>query len=106
MHLCENTCMYIGMHVCIHVCMHVIFNLGFKQYGRGNCPSWEGKLSGWGELSRGIIWVGECPFPHIYILATGLLSSNWTSLMQPNFSLALRIHSFHNLQKLFGLHWT
>src|SRR6218665_409684 len=38
-------CMYICMHVCIHVCIYVIFKLGFERYG-GNCPSWEGELSG------------------------------------------------------------
>jgi len=54
MHLCVYTCMYIGMHVCIHVYMHVIFKLGFERYDRGNCPSWEGQLSG--ELSG-----GNCP---------------------------------------------
>src|SRR6218665_1129583 len=47
MHLCVYACMYICMHGCIHVCMYVIFKLGFEQYERGNCPSWE----------------GECPFP-------------------------------------------
>ena len=47
--------MYTCMHVCIHVCMYVIFNLDFERYG-GNCPSWEGKLSG-----------GKCPFPFDFI---------------------------------------
>src|SRR6218665_4140438 len=54
MHLCVYACMYICMHVRIHVCMYAIFKLGFEQYGRGNCPSWEGELSGgivWGEMS-------------------------------------------------------
>ena len=45
MHLCVYACMYICMHVCIHVCIYVIFKLGFERYG-GNCPSWEGELSG------------------------------------------------------------
>ena len=55
MHLCVYACMYICMHVCIHVCIYVIFKLGFERY-RGNCPSWEGQLSGGkcpGELSGG-----------------------------------------------------
>ena len=55
--------MYICMHVCIHVCrlcMYVIFKLGFEQYGRGNCPSWEGELSGVNCPGN---CPGECPFP-------------------------------------------
>jgi len=55
MHLCVYACMYICMHVCIHACMYEILKLGFERYGRGNCPSWEGELSG-GELSG-----GNCP---------------------------------------------
>src|SRR6218665_20696 len=43
-----HTSMYICMHVCLHVCIYVIFKFGFERY-RGNCPSWEGELSG--ELS-------------------------------------------------------
>src|SRR6218665_3006942 len=57
-HLCVDACMFICMHVCIHVCMYIILKLGFEQYGRGNCPSWEGKLSGGivrGEFSGGIV---------------------------------------------------
>src|SRR6218665_2327685 len=53
MHLCVYACMYICMHVCIQVCIYVIFKLGFEWYG-GNCPSWEGELSG-GELSGGSV---------------------------------------------------
>src|SRR6218665_4175492 len=53
MHVCIS-CMYICMHLCKHICIYVIFKLGFERYG-GNCPSWEGELSG-GELSR-----GNCP---------------------------------------------
>src|SRR6218665_300167 len=53
-HLCVYACMYICMHVCTHVCIYVIFKLGLERYG-GNCPSWEGELSG-GELSG-----GKCP---------------------------------------------
>ena len=48
------------MHVCIHVCIYVIFKLGFERYG-GNCPSWEGELSGGncpGEVSGGEIFQG------------------------------------------------
>src|SRR6218665_880496 len=62
MHVC-----ILCMHVCIHVCMYVIFKLDFERY-RGNCPSWEGELSG-GELSgAGIIWGREkCPFPVILV---------------------------------------
>ena len=41
------------MYVCIHVCMYVILKLGFERYERGNCPSWEGELSG-GELFGGV----------------------------------------------------
>src|SRR6218665_3855708 len=58
--------MWSYMYVCIHVCIYVIFKLGFERYG-GNCPSWEGELSGGivrggsvrGELSR-----GEMSGPH------------------------------------------
>ena len=37
-------------------CMHAIFKLGFELFGRGNCPSWEGDLSG-GLIVRGV----NCP---------------------------------------------
>ena len=52
--LCVYAFMYICMHVCIHVCIYIIFKLGFERY-RGNCPSWEGELSG------GIVR-GKCPW--------------------------------------------
>ena len=42
--------------MCIHVCIYVIFKLGFERYG-GNCPSWEGELSG--EIVQGGIVRGE-----------------------------------------------
>ena len=44
-------CIYVYMcaYIMIHVCIYVIFKLGFERYG-GNCPSWEGELSG-GEVS-------------------------------------------------------
>ena len=50
------------MYACVHSCMNVIFKLV-----EGNCPSWEGELSG-GELSGGELSGGElsaenCPFP-------------------------------------------
>src|SRR6218665_666836 len=51
--ICMYVYMYATMHVCIHVCIYVIFKLGFERYG-GNCPSWEGELSG------GIVR-GNCP---------------------------------------------
>src|SRR6218665_80489 len=54
MHLCVYACMYICMIVCIHVCIYIIFKWGFERYGWGNCPSWEGELSG------GIVR-GKCP---------------------------------------------
>src|SRR6218665_1327849 len=54
LHLCVYAFMYICMHVCIQVCIYVIFKLGFDRYGGGNCPSWEGELSG------GIVR-GNCP---------------------------------------------
>jgi len=67
MHVCIS-CMYICMHVCKHVCIYVIFKLGFEWYG-GNCPSWEGELSGGivrgncpGELSG-----GKCPFSTVLL---------------------------------------
>jgi len=47
----------------MYICMHVIFKLGFERYGRGNCHSWEGKLTG-GELS------GGCPFPYTHTYAS------------------------------------
>src|SRR6218665_454247 len=50
-------CIYVYMHVCIYV----IFKLGFERYG-GNCPSWEGELSG------GIVR-GNCPFPAYFVVA-------------------------------------
>ena len=53
MHLCVDAYMYI----CMHTCMYVILKLGFEQYGRGNCPSWEGNCPG------GIVQEGKCPFP-------------------------------------------
>jgi len=59
LHLCVYACMYICMYVCIHVCICVIFKLGFE----GNCPSWEGELSGsivWGKCPG-----KKCPFPQI-----------------------------------------
>src|SRR6218665_3650589 len=58
MHICVYACMYICMHVCIHVCDYVIFKLGFERYG-GNCPSWEGELSG-GNCPEGSVR-GNCP---------------------------------------------
>src|SRR6218665_1598806 len=48
-------CMYVYMYACVHTCIYVIFKLGFERYG-GNCPSWEGELSG------GIVR-GKYPFP-------------------------------------------
>src|SRR6218665_3599124 len=70
MNLYVYACMYICMHVCIHVCIYVIFKLSFEWYG-GNCPSWEGELSG-RELSGGIVRGelpgGKCPFPLVSVL--------------------------------------
>ena len=56
MHEYMYVCMYVlyaYIRVCMHVCIYVIFKLGFERYG-GNCPSWEGELSG------GIVR-GKCP---------------------------------------------
>src|SRR6218665_281063 len=67
-------CIYVYMHVCIYVCMCAymyVYNIYFSSYVLsgtvGNCPSWEGELSG-GELSEeGSVregnCQGECPFP-------------------------------------------
>src|SRR6218665_666241 len=52
--ICNYACMYICMHVYMHVCIYVIFKLGFERYG-GNCPSWEGELSGWGLSGGGSV---------------------------------------------------
>src|SRR6218665_1300250 len=57
MYACVHTCMYI----CIHVCIYVIFKLGFERC-RGNCPSWEGKLSG-RNCPGGKYPGGKCPGP-------------------------------------------
>ena len=70
------TCMYVYMYAtCIHVCIYVIFKLGFERYGGGNCPSWEGELSG-GELSggsvRGNCPGGKCPGPRVRMGAKGV----------------------------------
>src|SRR6218665_3337325 len=62
-YVCVYECMYrayICMHVCIHVCIYVIFKLGFERYG-GNCPSWEGELSG------GNCPGGKCPGPRFQV---------------------------------------
>src|SRR6218665_1728830 len=72
MYVCMYVCMYvlsayIHVRVCMHLCVYVIFKLGFERYG-GNCPSWEGELSGGivrGEVSGRIVR-GKCPFPKHY----------------------------------------
>ena len=83
MHLCVFACMYICTHVCIYVCMYVIFKLGFERNG-GNCPSWEGELSG--GIVRGIVRQGECPFLFRLQPACPIQSSiSLFKLFQPGF---------------------
>ena len=46
-------CMYVYMYACVHTCMYICnFQVGFWAVQGGNCPSWEGELSG-----------GKCPGP-------------------------------------------
>ena len=54
--VCVYTCVHASMCICMYVYMYVcvILKLGFERYG-GNCPSWEGELSG------GIVQGGKCP---------------------------------------------
>src|SRR6218665_4208444 len=73
-------CMYVFMYACVQTCMYVIFQFGFERYGRGNCSSWEGELSG-GRIVRGIVrgeLSGEFPFPfsiNCYVYYTFSFSS-------------------------------
>src|SRR6218665_1823803 len=54
-------CMYVYMYACVHTCMYyVIFKSGFERYG-GNCPSWEGELSG--NCPGGIVQGGNVRSP-------------------------------------------
>src|SRR6218665_264861 len=53
MHVCTCIYVHVYMYACVHTYIYVIFKLGFERYG-GNCPSWEGELSG--EIVQ-----GSCP---------------------------------------------